>query len=137
MADSGSPEALAIDRERLELERRRLALENRFVNRHLGAFITGAISLAAIAVSAAQIWTADIARKNVAKNIPACRARIASPAAAANEIAAVSRTRLGPSACSRTCPPSNGSTGIRLKSPHQMLMSSSLAMPNTSMGGSS
>lgn len=51
-------ERLALEREKLELERLRLEREGRFMTRHLGAVLTGIVSIAAVVVSASQVWVA-------------------------------------------------------------------------------
>jgi hypothetical protein len=50
----------AVETSRLELERLKLEREHKFWNKHSGVLITGLISLAAVAVSGAQIWSTSI-----------------------------------------------------------------------------
>ena len=55
-------EKLALDRERLELEKNRAEMERRCFYKNSGVLLTAAISLAAVLVSATQIWSAYITK---------------------------------------------------------------------------
>jgi len=55
-------ERLALDRERLKLEKTRAEMERSFFYKNSGVLLTAAISLAAVLVSATQIWSAYITK---------------------------------------------------------------------------
>lgn len=48
---------------RLELDKIRIRAENRFVTRHLGTFVTGLVSLAAVIVSLSQVFIAQTSKQ--------------------------------------------------------------------------
>lgn len=57
-------ERLKIEMERLELEKAKAALDRSLLNKHLGAVITAAVSLAAIFVSIGQIYSAKLSAQS-------------------------------------------------------------------------
>ncbi len=65
---------LAIEQQHLKLDKKRLKFESRFLNKHFGAIVTSAVSLAAIVVSIGQIKVAridkekEIAVQNIQKS---------------------------------------------------------------------
>ncbi|MCU7936946.1 MAG: hypothetical protein KZQ99_19070 [Candidatus Thiodiazotropha sp. (ex Dulcina madagascariensis)] len=58
--DEFNEQTIRLEKEKLQLERQKMALESRFMHRHFGAILGGAVSLVAIVVSVAQVWTAYI-----------------------------------------------------------------------------
>lgn len=53
---------LDLEMERLDLERQKFQLDSRFTQKNLGVVLTAAVSLAAVIVSASQVWVADVNR---------------------------------------------------------------------------
>ena len=54
---------IELEQQRLKIEKTRAEQENRYLQRHLGVIITAAVSLAAVLVSATQIWVASITKE--------------------------------------------------------------------------
>jgi len=51
---------LALEEKRLDLERQRLGIDARFVHKHFGVLMTAVVSVAAVVISAAQVWVSEI-----------------------------------------------------------------------------
>jgi hypothetical protein len=62
-AEEYKEEELRLARERFELDKRKLAVEDRFINKHFSTVTTAVLSLAAVFISATQVWVADIQKK--------------------------------------------------------------------------
>lgn len=63
LSEEGEKNLLDFERQRLELEHKRFKLEQNFFRRHAGTIITGLISLSAVLVTVAQIWSAEISKQ--------------------------------------------------------------------------